>query len=79
MRFFFLLFFAASVHASDEKTDKIDSIFAPWNTTTTPGAVIAVIKDGKCIYERGYGMAKLEEQTAEQEEGSRFNGQLAKE
>lgn len=27
----------------------------------------------------GIGMAKLEEQTAEQEEGSRFNGQLAKE
>ena len=27
----------------------------------------------------GIGMAKLEEQTVEEEEGNRFNGQLAKE
>jgi len=29
--------------------------------TTTPGAALAVIKDGLIIYERGYGMAKLED------------------
>ncbi|MCK7490018.1 MAG: beta-lactamase family protein [Anaerotruncus sp.] len=33
----------------------------PWDKTTTPGAALAVIRDGKIVYERGYGMAKLED------------------
>jgi len=47
--------------AADEKTDRVDKIFAPWDTTSTPGAALAVIKDGRIIYERGYGMAKIED------------------
>jgi len=42
-------------------TDKVDQLFAPWDKMTSPGAALAVIKDGKIIYERGYGMAKLED------------------
>jgi CubicO group peptidase (beta-lactamase class C family) len=55
-----LLAFAA-LAAADEKTDKVDKIFAAWDTTTSPGAALAVIRDGKIIYERGYGMAKIED------------------
>jgi len=58
--FLFLISFA-SLLAADEKTDKVDKVFAPWDTTTTPGAALAVIKDGQIIYERGYGMAKIED------------------
>jgi len=47
--------------AADETTDKVDKLFAAWDKTTTPGAALAVIRDGKIIYERGYGMAKLED------------------
>jgi len=47
--------------AADETTDKVDKLFAAWDKTTTPGAALAVIKDGKIIYERGYGMARLED------------------
>lgn len=47
--------------AADETTDKVDKLFAAWDKTTTPGAALAVVKDGKIIYERGYGMAKLED------------------
>lgn len=47
--------------AADETTDKVDKLFAAWDKTTSPGAALAVIKDGKIIYERGYGMAKLED------------------
>jgi len=47
--------------AADETTDKVDKLFAAWDKTTTPGAALAVIKDGKIVYERGYGMAKLED------------------
>ena len=47
--------------AADETTDKVDKLFAAWDETMTPGAALAVIKDGKIVYERGYGMAKLED------------------
>jgi len=52
---------ALSLPAGDETTDKVDKIFAQWDTTTTPGCALAVVKDGQIIYERGYGMAKLED------------------
>jgi CubicO group peptidase (beta-lactamase class C family) len=58
---FILLVFLTSFLAADEKTDKVDKIFAPWDTTVTPGCALAVIKDGQIIYERGYGMAKIED------------------
>lgn len=38
---------------------KIDSLFAPYNLQT-PGAAVAVVKDGKVIFQKGYGMADLE-------------------
>jgi CubicO group peptidase (beta-lactamase class C family) len=50
-----------ALRAADETTAKVDKIFASWDKTTSPGAALAVIKDGKIIYERGYGMAKLED------------------
>lgn len=37
-----------------------DKLFAQWDKPNSPGAVLAVIKDGKIIYQRGYGMADLE-------------------
>jgi CubicO group peptidase (beta-lactamase class C family) len=46
--------------AADEKTDRVDKLFAAWDKTTSPGAALAVIKDGRIVYERGYGMAKIE-------------------
>jgi CubicO group peptidase (beta-lactamase class C family) len=56
-----LLFFLASFLVADEKTDQVDRIFAAWDTTASPGAALAIIKDGQIIYERGYGMAKIED------------------
>jgi CubicO group peptidase (beta-lactamase class C family) len=41
-------------------TDKIDALFIPWNKSIAPGAAVAVIKDGKVIYKKAYGMANLE-------------------
>ena len=57
----FLFFaFLLSPAAADEKTDKVDKLFAQWDKTVSPGAALAIIKDGKIIYKRGYGMANLE-------------------
>jgi len=39
---------------------KTDQLFAPWDKAGSPGAAIAVIRDGKIIYKNGYGEANLE-------------------
>jgi CubicO group peptidase (beta-lactamase class C family) len=38
----------------------IDKIFTDWDKKGTPGCGLGVIKDGKLIYARGYGIANLE-------------------
>jgi CubicO group peptidase (beta-lactamase class C family) len=38
----------------------IDDVFAHWNKPNSPGCALAVIKEGKVVYERGYGCANLE-------------------
>ena len=55
-----LLASTASPPAIDEQSKKVDALFTDWDTTETPGAVVAVIKDGKIIYHNAYGMADLE-------------------
>ena len=57
---FLLIAFLVSLAAADEKTDKVDKLFSKWDSTISPGAALAIIKDGKIIYKRGYGMANLE-------------------
>jgi CubicO group peptidase (beta-lactamase class C family) len=50
-----------AVAQTDEKlTQRIDSIFNRWDKTNSPGCALAVVKDGKIIYKRGYGMSNLE-------------------
>ncbi len=39
---------------------KVDEIFSAWDTDHTPGASVAVLKDGEVIFSKGYGMATLE-------------------
>jgi CubicO group peptidase (beta-lactamase class C family) len=39
---------------------QIDQLFARWNNLQSPGAAVAVSKDGKIIFQKGYGSAELE-------------------
>jgi CubicO group peptidase (beta-lactamase class C family) len=39
---------------------QVDDLFAKWDKPDSPGCALGVIKDGKLIYSRGYGMANLE-------------------
>ena len=39
---------------------KVDRLFAEWNQPDSPGAALAVTRDGEVIYKHGYGMANLE-------------------
>lgn len=45
---------------SQEQTAAIDQVFEIWDKPDSPGAALAVIKDGQIVYERGYGMSNLE-------------------
>ena len=39
----------------------IDALFAEWNTRDSPGCGVGVKRDGTTLFERGYGMANLEQ------------------
>ena len=39
---------------------QVDKLFETWNKTTSPGCALSVMKDGRIIYKRGYGMADLD-------------------
>ncbi|MEJ2585857.1 MAG: serine hydrolase [Robiginitalea sp.] len=39
---------------------EIDSLFIRWNRPNHPGGAIGVVKDGKTIFSRAYGLASLE-------------------
>lgn len=53
---------SSRVHAqdSDARAGRVDSIFAAFDKAGSPGAAIAVVRDGSAILERGYGYASLE-------------------
>lgn len=42
-----------------EAGKKVDSLFASYNGQT-PGAAVAIVKDGKVVFKKGYGTADLE-------------------
>ena len=44
----------------DKLHEKVDQIFAEWDKPDSPGCALAVIKNGRIVYMRGYGMAKLD-------------------
>jgi CubicO group peptidase (beta-lactamase class C family) len=39
---------------------RVDKLFEKWNRTDSPGCALSVMKDGRIIYEHGYGMADLD-------------------
>jgi CubicO group peptidase (beta-lactamase class C family) len=39
---------------------EVDRVFATWDRRDSPGCALAVYKDDRIVYERGYGMADLE-------------------
>ena len=45
--------------ASPVRPEQIDQIFAELNSTVAPGAAVLVKKNGKIIFERGYGVSDL--------------------
>jgi CubicO group peptidase (beta-lactamase class C family) len=59
------LFLALCLHvvhakpADDEMIPKLEAIFAPFRDPRTPGIAVLVRKDGRAVFERGYGVRDL--------------------
>lgn len=56
-----------SAHAAsggnDTLTPRVDALFHDFNQASAPGASVMVIKGGKVVLAKGYGLANLEEKT----------------
>ena len=48
------------ISSTSDKKEKVDQLFKDWNSNNTPGAAVAIVKDGKILYSKGYGIANLE-------------------
>jgi CubicO group peptidase (beta-lactamase class C family) len=46
--------------SSEGSAAQVDKIFALFDKPDSPGCALAVIKDGRIVYKRGYGMADLD-------------------
>ena len=45
---------------SADLSRRVDDLFRQWTSTESPGASVLVVRDGKVVHARGYGMANLE-------------------
>ena len=57
---FVSLFTCTYAQIPDSLSKKVDAIFAEYDKTNSPGCALAILKDGKIIYKRGYGMSNME-------------------
>lgn len=51
---------AAKPSSAAELASQADKVFEKFNSTMTPGCALSVIRSGKIVYKRGYGMADLD-------------------
>jgi len=58
-----LLFFVSGFGFHSDQIARVDQLFEAYRSKDTPGAVVMVIKNGKPIFKKAYGVANLEEKT----------------
>ena len=44
----------------EARTLAVNQLFAQWDNTNSAGMAVAVVKDGKTVFRRGFGMAEIE-------------------
>ena len=54
------MFAVEQATAPESVESRVNKLFAEWDKWDSPGASIAVLKDGAVVYARGYGSAQLE-------------------
>lgn len=56
----FLCLISVCLFGQIKEKQAIDSLFSEWNKPDVPGCALGIIKDGKLIYSKGYGIGDLE-------------------
>ena len=51
---------AQSTPPPDDLSRRVDEVFRNMDSTVSPGCALSVMKEGRILYERGYGMADLD-------------------
>lgn len=46
--------------SATEQSRKVDELFTQWTSANSPGAAVLVVRDGRIVHAKGYGMANLE-------------------
>ncbi|HYG11978.1 MAG TPA: serine hydrolase domain-containing protein [Pyrinomonadaceae bacterium] len=46
--------------SDDELAKNVDAFLSQWDKNDMPGCAVGVVKDGKLVYKRGFGMANLD-------------------
>jgi CubicO group peptidase (beta-lactamase class C family) len=46
--------------SGDPEARRVDALFERWDRKDSPGCSLGIVREGRLIYERGYGMANLE-------------------
>ncbi|MHA7059597.1 serine hydrolase domain-containing protein [Aquimarina sp. M1] len=55
-----LIFYSVSLRSQQQQIQKIDSLFNSWNVPHHPGGSVMVVKNGKTIFSKAYGLASIE-------------------
>src|SRR5215471_2591493 len=50
---------AVKAKTTADNSSQVDALMAQWSQGNTPGAAIIVIRDGRVLHEKGYGLANL--------------------
>lgn len=53
---------ASAAQEAAPLTERVDAVFARFQGPESPGCALAVMRDGRIVYSRGYGMADLQHQ-----------------
>jgi len=56
----FALSLKMQAQINDSLYTKVDELFKEYNNTSSPGCALAILQDGKMLYEKYYGMSNLE-------------------
>ena len=70
--------FELSAQVPLDAANRVDEIFAAWDSPMSPGCAVGVTKDGLTVLERAYGMADLEHGIANTPETIFEGGSLSK-
>jgi CubicO group peptidase (beta-lactamase class C family) len=57
----------------DEAAKKVDAFLSQWDKNDMPGCAVGVVKDGRLVYKRGFGMANLDYDVPNTPSTTRFN------